>query len=104
MFDKHSRKKNGYKISSGSQDIAQRRPVLQNRDITRRNMAMLTDEDIDEAGRRLCSSGADMQSRSTLGDRTLIYLPKLPVDRLYCHQSSTNWPFSPVDRQAKRAR
>ena len=65
---------------------------------------MLTDEDIDEAGRRLCSLGADMQSRSTLGDRTLIYLPKLPVDRLYYHQSSTNWPFCPVDRQAKRAR
>ena len=64
--------------------------VLNVRDITRRNMAMLTDEDIDEAGRRLCSSGADMQSRSTLGDRSLTNLPKVPVDRLYCHQSSTN--------------
>ena len=73
-------------------------------DITRRNMGVYTDGDIDEAGRRICSLGADMQSRSTLGDRSLVNLPKVPVDRLYCHQSSTNWPFCPVDRQAKRAR
>ena len=39
-------------------------------DITRRNMGVYTDGDIDEAGRRLCSLGADMQSRSTLGDRS----------------------------------
>ena len=39
------------------------------RDITWRNIGVYSDDDIDEAGRRLCSLGADIQSRSTLGDR-----------------------------------
>ena len=38
-------------------------------DITWRNIGVYSDDDIDEAGRRLCSLGADIQSRSTPGDR-----------------------------------
>ena len=52
-------------------------------DIAQGNMVVLTDEDTDEAGRRLCSSGADIQSRSTPGDRSLFNLPNVPVDRQY---------------------
>ena len=42
---------------------------LVGRDITWRNKGVYSDDDIDEAGRRLCSLGADIQSRSTPGDR-----------------------------------
>ena len=38
-------------------------------DITWRNIGVYSDDNIDEAGRRLCSLGADIQSRSTPGDR-----------------------------------
>ena len=67
-------------------------------------MVVYTDDDIDEAGRRFCSLGADIQSSSTPGDRSLVNSAIVPVDRLYYHQSSTSWPFCSIDRQAKRAR
>ena len=73
------------------------------RDIAQGNMVVLTDEDTDEAGRRLCSSGADIQSRSTPGDRSLFNLPNVPVDRQYYHQLSINWPFWAVDIWSKGA-
>ena len=71
--------------------------------IAQRNIMVLTDEDTDEAGRRLCSSGADIQSRSTPGDRSLFNLPNVPVDRQYYHQLSINWPFWAVDIRSKGA-
>lgn len=71
-------------------------------------MVVLTDEDTNEAGRHFCSSGTDIQSRSTPGDRSLFNSPNVRVDRQYYHQLSFNWPFwpliyglkGPVDRRA----
>ena len=66
-------------------------------------MVVLTDEDTDEAGRRLCSSGADIQNRSIPDDRSLFNLPNVPVDRQYYHQLLINWPFWAVDIRSKGA-
>ena len=76
---------------------------IKKRDIAQGNMVVLTTGDTDEAGRRLCSSGADIQSRSTPGDRSLFNLPNVPVDRQYYHQLSINWPFWAVDIRSKGA-
>ena len=73
------------------------------RDIAQGNMVVLRDDDIDEAGKHLCSSGADLESRSTPGDRSLINLPNVPVDRQYYHQLSINWHFWAVDIRSKGA-